>query len=404
MRATCLITQFINTHTHIIHTPQADMPPRSGIQYCKLHPTAGLIADDKGGFWICQQPNCARVVGPVIHEGEEYRRFGASDKSKNDGDPSRVVGPDDEFVGSSLPILSHKPGTVLSKEREHAERLITSMTASDQKHYRVVFQRLEEFAGRLHLKGHVTGQAKVMYRELREKKICQSRKRVDVLAICLYIVLARNGMARTFQEMAALSKRPVKTLQHVYKDIAHAQDYSDVPVQDPTTMMRFVDYVGYPKEWKPHIKYMLRAEKLVMHKRATTYVAAAIYMVALAAGKPESDISRIGGATGCSDSTIRQTYAEFYQVRNYLFQKSFPYLEGVAILPAPRKSHVRTLDSPEAIAAAVKLLESNGFSDVMAPASLPVAAAKPLSYSASAASTAINTPATMQPASALSYS
>eukprot|EP00049_Salpingoeca_infusionum_P008479 m.139872 g.139872 ORF g.139872 m.139872 type:complete len:219 (-) comp14028_c0_seq26:306-962(-) len=175
------------------------MPPRTGLQHCKVHPHAGLISDDKGGFWICGKPNCGRVVGPLIHAGEGVRRFASSDKSKNDGDPSHVVGPDDEFVGASLPMLAHTPGITITKEQKHAEQLISGMSSGDQAHYRSVFLQLEELAGRLHLKGYITSQVKVMYRELREKKIVNTRKRLDVVTVCLYIVLAKNGIARTFK-------------------------------------------------------------------------------------------------------------------------------------------------------------------------------------------------------------
>lgn len=150
------------------------------------------------------------------------------------------------------------------------------------------------------------------YRQATEKNLIRGRSIDSVAAACLYAALRTQGIPRSLEEIAAVSKVDRREIGRVYKVVAHALKLTLAPVTPEAYVPRFSSRLRLSPTTEAKamafVRDAVRAE-VTSGKDPKSMAAAALYIASILHGEPRTqrDVSE---ATGVTEVTIRNRYKE----------------------------------------------------------------------------------------------
>lgn len=307
---------------------------------CKEVPP-NLIEEFSSGDMVCQ--SCGVVVGTrIIDTRSEWRTFANDDHGGDD--PSRVGGPQDEFVeGEQLATT-----VAFSESKAHKALSRTQNNASQDKAQRGLMQAYKEIVSlceAINMGQNVSNAAKHIFKLVDKHKFMKGKPQEAVIAGCIFIACRQNNVPRTFREifnLTSVSKKEVgRVFKQLQKFLQKLQDtegegatglntvtnYENTSVGAEDLCSRYVSQLGFKNQQKISKISRDLAEKAndisALAGRSPLSVAAAcIYMACHLIGEPRSSLP-IAKQAGVSDGTVKTAYKHLFAAREQLIKKEW---------------------------------------------------------------------------------
>lgn len=283
-----------------------------------------IIEDHRAGDLICS--NCGLVIGDrVVDVASEWRSF----SDKRGPDPNRVGAVIDPLLGGgglNITVSSLKGQSGGSRDYEDAlARASRNNASGSDRSVRGAFAEIAQMCSRSNLPDSIQSMAKIIYKQSKDHGSVVGHSHQAVAAACLYIACRREGHARSFREICAVSHvKSKKIIGRCYKKIIEALEIRLDNIHERMYMPRFCSKLNLPPS---AIKICNTAAKravkigVVEGKVPISIAAAAIYMSAQVLGVTKSK-ENVAEVTGVAEVTIRNSYREMYPVRWFLFVDS----------------------------------------------------------------------------------
>ncbi|KAF4581040.1 transcription initiation protein [Ophiocordyceps camponoti-floridani] len=306
---------------------------------CKEVPP-NLVEEFSSGDMVCQ--SCGVVVGTrIIDTRSEWRTFANDDHGGDD--PSRVGGPQDEFVeGQQLSTT-----VAFSESKAHKALSRTQNNASQDKAQKGLMQAYKEIVSlceAINMGHNVSNAAKHIFKLVDKYKFMKGKPQEAVIAGCIFIACRQNNVPRTFREifnLTSVSKKEVgrvfKQLQKFLQKLQDAEgegtglntvtNYENTSVGAEDLCSRYVSQLGFKKQQKISKISRELAERAndisALAGRSPLSVAAAcIYMACHLIGEPRSSMP-IAKQAGVSDGTVKTAYKHLFAAREQLIKQEW---------------------------------------------------------------------------------
>lgn len=307
---------------------------------CKEIPP-NLIEEFSSGDMVCQ--SCGVVVGTrIIDTRSEWRTFANDDQAGDD--PSRVGGPQDEFVEGE-----HLATTVAFSESKAHKALsrIQNNTNLDkgQKSLMEGYKQIVAYCEAIHMGQNVTNAAKHIFKLVDKHKVLKGKPQEAIIAGCIFIACRQNNVPRTFREIFTLTNVHKKEVGRVFKALQSflqkIQDTDEEGVVGLNTVAnydnraadaedlvnRYVSQLGFKEQAKiSRISKELCIESKKYSKlvgRSPLSVAAAcIYMACHLVNEPRTTAD-IAKHSGVSDGTVKNSYKFLYAVKDMVWRDAW---------------------------------------------------------------------------------
>ncbi|HVL49270.1 MAG TPA: transcription initiation factor IIB [Candidatus Thermoplasmatota archaeon] len=277
-----------------------------------------LVHDHARGEVHCAQ--CGIVVEEnMIDAGAEWRAF--------DADQRR----DKERVGAPLTVMQHDLGlgTVMwGRTDAHGKAISGSdmgrirrlqkwdrrarFKRGAERNLAQALAEIKRMGSALDVPKSVMEGAAVIYREAAVKNLIRGRSIDSVAAASIYAAMRDNGVPRSLEEVAEVSRTKKREIGRVYKVVAAELSLNLKPVSPASFIPRFASRLrlGNVSEMRAMelVQRAVEAE-VVSGKDPKSVAAGAIYIASVLAGEPrtQKDVSE---ASGVTEVTIRNRYKE----------------------------------------------------------------------------------------------
>ncbi|CCT62340.1 probable transcription initiation factor IIB [Fusarium fujikuroi IMI 58289] len=288
---------------------------------CNISPPH-LVEEFSSGDTVCE--DCGMVVGSrIIDTRSEWRTFANDDQGGDD--PSRVGGPQDEFV--------------------EGQQLATT----SQKGLMQAYKEIVSYCEAINMGTNVSNAAKHIFKLVDKHKFLKGKPQDAVIAGCIFIACRQNNVPRTFREIFNLTSVSKKEVGRVFKQLQSflqklqdqdgeatglntVTNYENTSVGAEDLCSRYVSQLGFTKQTKISKisrSLALRANSIsALAGRSPLSVAAAcIYMACQIVGEPRSSLP-IAKQAGVSDGTVKTAYKHLYSAREKLISEE--WFEGGA--------------------------------------------------------------------------
>ncbi|KAG5941302.1 hypothetical protein E4U13_004142 [Claviceps humidiphila] len=307
---------------------------------CKEVPP-NLIEEFSSGDMVCQ--SCGVVVGTrIIDTRSEWRTFANDDHGGDD--PSRVGGPQDEFVeGEQLATT-----VAFSESKAHKALSRTQNNANQdraQKGLMEAYKMIVSLCETIHMGQNVSNAAKHIFKLVDKHKFMKGKPQEVVIAGCIFIACRQNNVPRTFKEifnLTSVSKKEVgRVFKNLQKFLLKLQDsdgegatglntvtsYENTSVGAEDLCSRYVSQLGFKNQQKISKISRELAEKAndisALAGRSPLSVAAAcIYMACHLMREPRASLP-IAKQAGVSDGTVKTAYKHLFVARDRLIKKEW---------------------------------------------------------------------------------
>ena len=301
-----------------------------------------LVEEFSSGDMVCQ--SCGVVVGSrIIDNRSEWRTFANDDQ--NGDDPSRVGGPQDEFIeGQQLATT-----VAFSETKAHKALSRTQNNASSDKSQKNLMQGYKEIVSlceAINMGQNVSNAAKHIFKLVDKHKFLRGKPQEVIIAGCIFVACRQNNVPRTFREIFNLTNVGKKEVGRVFKQLQQfLQKIRDEDVMEASTGLdtvtsyentttsaadlcgRYVSQLGFKQQQR--ITNLARAIAIEGQKdvriggRSPLSVAAAcIYLVCHLVGEPRSS-QPIALQAGVSDGTVKTAYKILYSLRDKLIKEEW---------------------------------------------------------------------------------
>ncbi|KQK05065.1 transcription initiation factor IIB-2 [Brachypodium distachyon] len=328
--------------------------------YCTdCHRATEVVLDHGTGDTICT--DCGMVLDEhYIDEGQEWRVFGDDSAGGEDRDPCRVGSAGDPFLRGDGLLSTCIVHSAKSKSRSrsgsdpaaalHLPRMMLDVGGPAPDTALVdAFRGIADMADRLGLVATIRDSAKQTFKRLEEAKGCPrgARSRDAVYAACLYVACRKEGMPRTYKELASVTAQGAAARKDIGKMTTHIKkllgeedgQVLDIGVVRATSYLRrFCSILGLGNQ------QMLAAQEAVsrlemeldVRRNPESIAAAIIYMVVQRAGARRS-VKDVSAATGVAEGTIKEAHKDLVPHTELLFAERPP--RGSSARPAPAAGH-----------------------------------------------------------------
>ncbi|KAG6057729.1 hypothetical protein E4U17_000984 [Claviceps sp. LM77 group G4] len=307
---------------------------------CKEVPP-NLIEEFSSGDMVCQ--SCGVVVGTrIIDTRSEWRTFANDDHGGDD--PSRVGGPQDEFVeGEQLATT-----VAFSESKAHKALSRTQNNANQdraQKGLMEAYKMIVSLCETIHMGQNVSNAAKHIFKLVDKHKFMKGKPQEVVIAGCIFIACRQNNVPRTFKEifnLTSVSKKEVgRVFKNLQKFLLKLQDsdgegakglntvtsYENTSVGAEDLCSRYVSQLGFKNQQKISKISRELAEKAndisALAGRSPLSVAAAcIYMACHLMREPRASLP-IAKQAGVSDGTVKTAYKHLFVARDRLIKQEW---------------------------------------------------------------------------------
>lgn len=299
-----------------------------------------LVEEFSSGDMVCQ--SCGVVVGTrIIDTRSEWRTFANDDQ--NGDDPSRVGGPQDEFVEGQQLATS----VAFSESRQHKNLLRVQNNTNQDKSQRGLMQAYKEIVSlceAINMGQNVSNAAKHIFKLVDKYKFMKGKPQEAVIAGCIFIACRQNNVPRTFREIFNLTSVSKKEVGRVFKQLQNflqklqdtegeatglntVTNYENTSVGAEDLCGRYVSQLGFKNQQKISKISRDLAEQAndisALAGRSPLSVAAAcIYMACHLVGEPRASLP-IAKQAGVSDGTVKTAYKHLFAARERLIKKEW---------------------------------------------------------------------------------
>ncbi|ATY66638.1 transcription initiation [Cordyceps militaris] len=349
-----VFNEIINLYTPHVYKPKM-LPPAAGdgsgtgfqedlnnvlcCPDCREIPP-NLVEEFSSGDMVCQ--SCGVVVGTrIIDTRSEWRTFANDDQ--NGDDPSRVGGPQDEFVEGQQLATS----VAFSESRQHKNLLRVQNNTNQDKQQRGLMQAYKEIVSlceAINMGQNVSNAAKHIFKLVDKYKFMKGKPQEAVIAGCIFIACRQNNVPRTFREIFNLTSVSKKEVGRVFKQLQNflqklqdtegeatglntVTNYENTSVGAEDLCSRYVSQIGFKAQQKISKISRELAEQAndiaALAGRSPLSVAAAcIYMACHLVGEPRASLP-IAKQAGVSDGTVKTAYKHLFVARERLIKKEW---------------------------------------------------------------------------------
>ncbi|WP_440771870.1 transcription initiation factor IIB [Natronorubrum sp. DTA28] len=278
-----------------------------------------LVKSEDQGELVCDQ--CGLIVeGANIDRGPEWRAFNHSERQNK----SRVGAPTTQTMhdkGLTTSIdwknqdaygrsISSDKRNQMRRLRKWQERIRTK--DAGERNLQFALSETDRMASSLGIPRSVREVACVMYRRALDEDLIRGRSIEGVATSTLYAACRMEGIPRSLEEVAAVSRVERKEIGRTYRYVAQELGLEMEPVNPKKYVPRFCSELELSEEVQVKANEIIdtTTEKgLLSGKSPTGYAAAAIYAASLLCNekKTQREVSDVAQVT---EVTIRNRYQE----------------------------------------------------------------------------------------------
>ncbi len=256
----------------------------------------------------------------IVDRGPEWRAFNAAERDSK----SRVGAPTTQTMhdkGLTTTIdwknkdaygrsLSSEKRSQMNRLRKWQERIRTK--DAGERNLQFALSETDRMASSLGVPRSVREVASVLYRRALEEDLIRGRSIEGVATSTLYAACRMEGIPRSLDEVATVSRVDRMEIGRTYRYIAHELSLEMEPVDPKKYVPRFCSELELSEEVQAKANEIIEttaAQGMLSGKSPTGYAAAAIYASALLCNekKTQREVAEVAQVT---EVTIRNRYQE----------------------------------------------------------------------------------------------
>ncbi len=292
---------------------------QKGVRSCPECDSTTLARSSDGSEISCE--DCGLILEEeTIDRGPEWRAFNAAERDNK----SRVGAPTTQTMhdkGLTTTIdwknqdaygrsLSSDKRSQMNRLRKWQERIRTK--DAGERNLQFALSETDRMASALGVPRSVREVASVLYRRALDEDLIRGRSIEGVATSTLYAACRMEGIPRSLDEIAAVSRVDRMEIGRTYRYISQELNLEMEPVDPKKYVPRFCSELELPEEVQAKANEIIdtTAEKgLLSGKSPTGYAAAAIYAAALLCNskKTQREVADVAQVT---EVTIRNRYQE----------------------------------------------------------------------------------------------
>ena len=278
-----------------------------------------LVTHGGQGELLCEE--CGLIVEENnVDRGPEWRAFNQQERESK----SRVGAPTTKTMhdkGLTTTIdwqnkdaygrsLSSEKRSQMHRLRKWQERIRTK--DAGERNLQFALSEIDRMASALGVPRAVREVASVIYRRALAEDLIRGRSIEGVATSALYAACRQEGIPRSLDEVAEVSRVPQKEIGRTYRYIAQELGLELAPVDPKQYVPRFCSELGLSEEVEQKTREIIEQtaeEGLLSGKSPTGYAAAAIYAASLLCNekKTQREVAEVAQVT---EVTIRNRYQE----------------------------------------------------------------------------------------------
>src|SRR6056297_907304 len=277
------------------------------------------ITSDGGGELVCE--DCGLVIEDEnIDRGPEWRAFNHGERDSK----SRVGAPTTETMhdrGLTTTIdwknkdaygnsLSAEKRTQMQRLRKWQERIRTK--DAGERNLQFALSETDRMASALGVPRSVREVASVIYRRALNEDLIRGRSIEGVATSCLYAACRMEGIPRSLEEVAGVSRVERKEIGRTYRYVAQELGLEMEPVNPKKYVPRFCSELELSEEVQAKANEIIDTtteQGLLSGKSPTGYAAAAIYAASLLCNEKKTQ-REVADVAQVTEVTIRNRYQE----------------------------------------------------------------------------------------------
>jgi transcription initiation factor TFIIB len=286
---------------------------------CPECETASLVTSSDRGELVCDA--CGLVVDEgTIDTGPEWRAFTHDERQQK----SRVGAPTTETMhdkGLTTTIdwknqdaygrsISSDKRSRMHRLRKWQERIRTK--DAGERNLQFALSEVDRMASALGVPRSVREVASVIYRQALDEDLIRGRSIEGVATSALYAACRKEGIPRSLEEIADVSRVERKEIGRTYRYVASELGLEMAPVDPKQYVPRFCSELRLSEEVQNKANEIIEetAEQgLLSGKSPTGYAAAAIYAASLLCNEKKTQ-REVADVAQVTEVTIRNRYQE----------------------------------------------------------------------------------------------
>jgi transcription initiation factor TFIIB len=286
---------------------------------CPECESESLVTSGDGNELVCE--DCGLVIdSQSIDRGPEWRAFNHSERQSK----SRVGAPttqtmhdkglttqidwkDKDAYGRSI---SSEKRTQMNRLRKWQERIRTK--DAGERNLQFALSETDRMASALGVPRSVREVASVTYRRALEEDLIRGRSIEGVATSCLYAACRQEGIPRSLEEVADVSRVEQKEIGRTYRYVAKELSLKMKPVDPKEYVPRFTSDLDVSEEVKMKANEIIDTtteQGLLSGKSPTGFAAAAIYAASLLCNEKQTQ-REVAEVAQVTEVTIRNRYQE----------------------------------------------------------------------------------------------
>jgi len=292
---------------------------REGVRECPECGSDKLIQTDDGNEIICE--DCSIILEESqIDLGPEWRAFNHSERQNK----SRVGAPTTQTMhdkGLTTAIdwknkdaygrsLTSEKRSQMHRLRKWQARIRTK--DAGERNLQFALSEIDRMASALGVPRSVREVASVIYRRALKQDLIRGRSIEGVATGCLYAACRKEGIPRSLEEIADVSRVERKEIGRTYRYVARELSLGMEPVDPKKYVPRFCSELELSEEVQAKAYEIIdkTTEKgLLSGKSPTGYAAAAIYAASLLCNEKRTQ-REVANVAQVTEVTIRNRYQE----------------------------------------------------------------------------------------------
>ena len=293
-----------------------------GLDICKYCKSEDLQLDN--GHIICK--TCGTINDTSIDCAAEWRYYGNDDSKFSDptrcGLPTNALLPQSS-IGSTISFKANESYDMKKIRNYH---MWNAMPYKERALHNV-FESIQIRASNYGIPSCIIEEAKILYKQISEKKISRGNNRRGIIASCIYKACCIQGSPRSSQEIADIFKISTKSMTRGCKNFDNIMNYNKQKAVDTggstsvDFIRRFCSHLNLPDSIYSickHVCEQAELHNLVSKCIPPSIAAGSIYLTCsiLSINVSKKEIS-----TQCkiSEVTISKCYKELLKYHKHLF-------------------------------------------------------------------------------------
>ncbi|ATW88172.1 transcription initiation factor TFIIB [Halohasta litchfieldiae] len=273
---------------------------------------------------LIHEPTGLVLEEDQIDHGPEWRAFTHSDRqevsrvgapiSQNFHDKGLTTTIDWKNQDASGRSLSSQKQNQMRRLRKWQDRIRTQNTG--ERNLQLALSEIDRMTSALGIPDTVQQVAAVMYRRALNEDLIRGRSIEGVSTALLYAACRQEGIPRSLEEVAEVSRVDRKKIGRTYRHVANDLSLKMKPADPKQYVPRFASELGLSEQTRRKAKSVIDTtaeEGLLSGKSPTGFAAAAIYIASRLCN--ERRIQReIADVANVSEITVRNRYQEQMEV------------------------------------------------------------------------------------------